>query len=617
MKKSKGLVVLAICGTLVLPAIAGCGGGAPEGFTEISYYASQVTAESRSAYTEMVKTYNETQGKTDKIYVTMQPFTGDVSDNLIIGKAGKAANVVSVANMQFKGLATRGNNFVSLEQYLDDEAKTVLDWEQIPNSSISIWRFNTEKTNGKYLAGEGADLLGMPFGNDPQVLFYNTALFKEMGINIISVNEDLCGKGEYNKLMPHGYAEYAESYGAPISGMTVSQNSAGQNVYKVFNNRVPMSWEEQRILARDYQTYKNNADGVYGYMSEWWFNYGWSVGGDCIGWNATENTYKMTFDDKSKNYLALETIEVNGATYHQGDVLDYEDKVWLNANWDVSAREGKVTEIPSMYEAFLEFNRLGIPKSASAETGVLGYGVAPATTTQRQSRFTSGMSPMLNEYYSNVNNFSKSVIKGKFDIAPLCQYRKFEGGSTYQKNGDSGFANEYLKVIGLVNEGDENTYTGALETVRSASGNEVPVMGEAITCANKTVSALAIPKNSDPQKYSAAFKFIAWACGPQGQSIISKGNTVVPNQNDIGLSDAFSDDNVRVCKNAYAAALGNANSFVGDWSYFNAGTWIVGWSTPLNSNVREGKMTLQKFFDDYSSAANTALLPMTIHIKRP
>lgn len=611
-KISKLLVASGLVAAMGLSFTA-CGGEpVPEGFTSIKYYASYVSTYTKSAFEEMVKTYNETQGQTDKVVVTMQPSTSVLSYNNIIGKKGKSFDVVSVSNAsgQFKNVVTRGDHFVHLEQYLNDAAKETLAWDQIPESSKNIWRFNSTLENGKYRAGEGADLVAMPFGNIPQVLFYNTEIFAQMGVNVVSVNEELCGAGEYAKLMPHGYAEYVE---APVSGLNKSTNGAGEEVYKVFNNRIPMNWEEQRILARDFQTFKGS-DQVYGYMSEWWFNYLWAIGGDCIGWQSDESVYKMILNDKTDNYLALETIEVNGTTYTQGEALDYEDKTWLRANWSAEDREGKVTELPSTYEAFLEFNRLGVPKTKYVEDGIAGYGVAPPTTENRSTRFTSGESPMLNDYYNNTNAFADSAIGGKYDIAPLCNYREYVGGSTYQKNNAAGFANEYLKVIGKT-YGDE-VYTGRIKTVTSASGKEVPVMGEATTCISPETSGLAIPKNADPEKYEAAFKFISWACGPEGQRIVAKGNMVVPNQTNVGLSDEFSDSDDRVCKNAYAAAYANRNSYVGDWSYFNVETWIAGWATPLNYDVREGKLKLSKYFDDYFKVANVALAPMSIYMKR-
>lgn len=614
MKKISKLLVASGLVAVMGFSFTACGPGetVPEGFTSIKYYASYVSTYTKDAFEEMVATYNATQGQTDKVVVTMQPATSVLSYNNIIGRKGKSFDVVSVSNAssQFKNVVTRGDHFVHLEQYLNDEAKETLAWDQIPESSKNIWRFNSTLENGMYRAGEGADLVAMPFGNAPQVLFYNTEIFAQMGVNVVSVNEELCGTGEYAKLMPHGYAEYVE---APVSGLNKSQNSAGEEVYKVFNNRIPMNWEEQRILARDFQTFKGS-DQVYGYMSEWWFNYLWAVGGDCIGWHEDESVYKMILDDKTDNYLALETIEVNGTTYTQGEALDYEDKTWLRENWSAADREGKVTELPSTYKAFLEFNRLGVPKNKNVEDGIAGYGVAPSTTANRSTRFTSGESPMLNEYYNNVNAFSDSAIGGKYDIAPLCNYREYVGGSTYQKNDAAGFANEYLKVIGKTYGGD--VYTGEIRTVTSASGNEVPVMGEATSCISPEVSALAIPKNADPENYEAAFKFISWACGPEGQKIVAKGNMVVPNQMNLGLSDEFSDSDDRACKNAYAAAYANRSGYVGDWSYFNVETWITGWATPLNTTVREGNMRLSKFFENYSEVANVALAPMSIYSKR-
>lgn len=615
MKKINKLFVIAGLVAVMAFSSAACGKKetVPEGFTGIKYYASYVTAYSKDAYEEMVAVYNETQGQIDKVQVSsMQSATSAISYNNLIGKQGRAFDVVTVSNdsSQFKNVMTRGDYFVSLEQYLDEEAKETLAWDQIPESSKNIWRFNATQENGKYSAGEGAELVAMPFGSTPQVLFYNTEIFEQMGINIVSVAEELCGTGEYARLMPHGYAEYTE---APVSGLKASQNSAGETVYKVFNNRIPMNWEEQRILARDFQTFKGS-DTVYGYMSEWWFNYLWSVGGDCIGWHEDEAVYKLILNDKTENYLALETIEVNGTTYTQGEAIDYEDKVWLRENWSEADRAGKVTELPSTYEAFLEFNRLGIPKTKYAEDGVAGYGVAPPSVSNRQTRFTSGESPMLNEYYNYVNNYADSAIGGKFDIAPLCNYREYVGGSTYQKEGKAGFANEYLKVIGQTYDGA--VYTGEIKTVTSASGNEVPVTGEATTCIGPEASALAIPRNADPDNYDAAFKFISWACGPEGQSIVAKGNTLVPNQIDLGLSDEFGNSDDRACGNAYAAALATRSSYVGDWSYFNVATWIAGWSTPLNSTVREGNMRLTKFFEDYTENADMALAAMKIYMKR-
>ena len=252
----------------------------PPGFTgtAISFYATYVNQYSSAAYTELVNTYNETQGVEDNVYVEMTPNAGSVGNlKSILTGVNSRYDVIMVQDDQFKGLAMEsgrtGNGvFVNLEGLLTEEAKEELDWEQIPESLLNIWRFNTEKASAdsdigaKYLAGQGADLLAMPFNTSVHMLFYNTKIFGEMGINMVSVAEEDCGTGAYAKLMPHGYAEYAASYGAPFEGAKLSENELGESVYKVFNNRVPLSWEELRCLARAYQTHNN---GGYGFMSEW------------------------------------------------------------------------------------------------------------------------------------------------------------------------------------------------------------------------------------------------------------------------------------------------------------------------------------------------------------
>ena len=142
-------------------------------------------------------------------------------------------------------------------------------------------------------------------------------------------------------------------------------------------------------------------------MSEWWFNYGFSVGGDCVGWNEELGEYELAITDKQANYLALTDITVNGRDYSKGEVLLYEDKSFLNNNEaEKQALSGKIYALPSQYDAILEFNRLGVPANKEADTGVMGYGVAPSTTANRTARFTSGKDcPLLIEDFVQAESF--------------------------------------------------------------------------------------------------------------------------------------------------------------------------------------------------------------------
>ena len=115
---------------------------------------------------------------------------------------------------------------------------------------------------------------------------------------------------------------------------------------------------------------------------------------------------------------------------------------------------------------------------------------------------------MVVDYYSTVLlTYQNSSIRQYIDIAPTTQYREYKGGSVYEENGT-----EYLKVIG------EDGYTGELETVENSKGEDVPVTGMMYAAEEPNSSALCIPTNSDPEKYEAAFKFISWAAGPEGQA---------------------------------------------------------------------------------------------------
>lgn len=628
--KHKKTAALFVAATLALSTVgfAACKKQeqAPEGKTSITFYANYISSEVSNLYSELVDTYNQTQGNEDGVWVNKYVSTGEISLSNLTSMFNQKScnyNVVAVANNQFKALqVSLPDSLLTLDDYLDETAKETLDYDQIPSSSIDMWRMNSvrDTADNKYHAGIGTDLKAIPFGHNPQVLLYNTQMFEEdLGINIISVAEadlDAYNQANGTQFMPHGYAEYSASNAeikawADSAGLKTTTNRAGDTVYKVFNNRISMSWEEIRNVARDYMALEGNA-GKYGMMSAWWFFYGWSVGGDCVGWDDESGQYVMTLQDRDANLLALEDVTVDGRTYKQGEVLVYEDMKYVHAH--ESEFEGKFEELPSMFDTFVEFNRLGVPsdkvvtnKGGESGTETLkGYGIAKNTTDNHSTEFTAGNSPMVNDYYSTVLlTYKNSAVRDYIDIAPLAQYREYEGGSVYTENGT-----EYLKVIG------EDGYTGELRTVTNSTGEEVAVTGMLYSAEEPNASGLVIPTNSDSDEYEAAFKFICWACGPEGQAIINRSGWRVPNQIDLGMSDEFQNSEAGSVDNVYAAALSSEHTYVGDWSYFENGTWIDGWSEPLNGAVRRGEITLDNFFDTYMSIANTALNVMSVRFTR-
>ena len=607
MKKSRFVKVLALMLVLtMLAGFAGCTGGGEEapsvagGRTVIYYAASYVTAQVQDAYKEMVKTYNETQGVIDGIYVQMRDNPGAIAGLESALRNNYQYDVVQLNDDEYKHLVQQnGKFFVTLDDYLTDEAKTAMDWSGIPQSLIDRFRMNTTPSEGgKFLAGTGASLLALPNGSNAQVLFYNKQILNKASINIISVPESELeayntANGTY--LAPHGYAEYKD---APFTDAKSSRNEKGEFIYKVFNECIPMNWDEQRLLARAFQQQYNYE---YGHMSEWWFYMGFSVGGDCIGWDEATGNYKLTLGDKQPGYLALEDITVNGSSYAKGEVLHYEDKTYLNTHADaLNALSGKVYPLPSMYDTVLEFTRLGVPADKQAESGLYGYGVAPSTTENRSQRFTSGTDcPFLIEEFRQTQSFH-NVLGDALGMALPPQYREYTGGSTYTHNGK-----EYLKVIGESYDGE--VYTGQLHTE-----NGTPIVGECTTASE--AAGLFLPANTKNKNYDEAFKFASWVAGPEGQKILAKGNMLIPNHTAYGLNEyAGSPD--RLIPNMWAGAFVAQKADIGDYTYFTSLTWITEWSVTFNSDVRQGEMTLSDFLAQKQNAADTGLKGMRLRIK--
>ena len=607
MNAIKKMVALLLVAAMMAVCFAGCGGGSTtvtpteaDGRTVIYYAASYVNAQVQPAYKEMVETYNNGQGVTDNVFVQMRDNAGAISGLDSALRNNYQYDVLELHDDEFKTLAMQGGNyFVKLDDYLTEDVKAAMAWDQFSDALVNRFRMNTTPAEGgKFLAGEGASLLALPNGSDPQILYYNKAILKSCGINIISVPEtelEAYNAANNATLLPHGYAEYKE---APYEDAVSSRNEAGEFVYKVFNECIGMNWAEQRLLARAFQ---KQYEYAYGFMSEWWFFMGFSVGGDCVGWDEASNQYKLSLGDKQPGYLALADITVNGHAYAKGEALHYEDKLFLNNNASaLSALDGKVYKLPSMYETILEFTRLGVPANKLADTGVYGYGVAPATTANRTARFTSGTDcPFLIEYFSQAQSFH-NILGDSLGMAVPAQYREYVGGSTYTKNGT-----EYLKVIGETYDGE--VYTGELHVE-----NGTAIVGEATTASE--AAGLFIPANTKNKNYDAAFKFASWVAGPEGQKILAKGNKLVPNQTAYGM-DEYAKSADRLLPNMWAGAYVAQKADIGDYTYFTSLTWITEWSMTFNSDVREGKMTFSDFLTKKQDAADTGLKGMRLRIQ--
>lgn len=574
-----------LAGSMAL-GLAGCG-GPQEGQTTIRFWYTASISENKIMQ-EMIEAYNKGQGTEDGVYVQ-----GDNRQNIErTALYVDTPDVLTVTDENFKSWALEGL-FTDLSDYYANDPGDYTE-EGIPEAFTQTFRLDTEVgENGIRMAGEGADIQGIPFGADPMTYYYSLPAFENQGINIISCEEEALAS-KYPNVQPHGYAEYKE---APYEGAVSSTNLAGETVYKVFNNRIPMNWEEFRYLSKMFtKSYNESSPTTNGTGTHWWFSYGWSVGGDCIGWNG-EN-YDFTVADEGANYLVLaDTLELNGRTYSAGEVVSYEDREAA-----VEAPAGSVHELPSTYDALYEFVRLSSPANGNNGRGEAGYGIGLFSNDNAAGSLVNGEVALLASDESAITSLETSY-RGKYDIAPAQKWREYVGGSVYYDGAET-FENEYLKVIGETY--DDGVYTGEL-AVDEATGTEL--VGRNAAFAGFT--SLVIPARSDASLKDAAWKFIRWAASEEGQRYVMQlGN--VPNQTSLAMSEEYYE--IGNGRNYWALAFQAQTAEIGDWAYFENGEWVNDWSGSFNGQLRTGYMTIAQFLASDGAAADEAISKVNIYL---
>lgn len=594
-------IVFALCTACSLCA---CGGDGPaEGQTEI-LFSYEADAYTNPVMYRFVKAYNDTQGKIDGVYVKPDQVAGiGTSQQTFEGNC--SANVIMTDETVFKKFAI-SNLFLNLDGY---EKQDNYDFSGISKRTVDSARITLGTNGSKTYAGDGQELYGMPFMTAPAVLYYNTEYFDALDINVVSCEEGRLST-QYPNLQPHGYAEYTAANGAaaPFEGAKKSTNLAGKEVYKVFNNRIAMNYEEFRYLSKMFtKEYNSNSPSDYSCYSEWWFNDCWSVGGDCIGFDGEKYLFTL-FDDKA-NYLATKDVTVNGKSYQAGEVIRYEDKVNEQSIASLATEEGGLCELPSQYDVQLNWLRYAVRSNQYVESvaeggssDIKGYGL--------YSPDHAGISNLLNHNTAMSVDTSLQLgltnrqMAGKFNIAPLQQYRKFVNGSTYYDGGND-LAHEYIKVIGEKNGTDTEVYTGAL-----ATENGTKIVGTQDSYA--AFRYLVIPKNSSSEKYDAAWKFISWAGSEEGQKTLADLTCFAP----VNYSVAFGDYTAKNTKwNSWVIANASKNADIADWAYFENGEWVNAWSGNYNDVLREGVHTIKWFLDNNKTTADRACANTSIVIK--
>ena len=508
-----------------------------------------------AVFQEITDRFNETVGAEQGITVKyVQKASSSYSSDTALALSGNnTPDVIYVEDKFVKSWAEAGY----LTQ-LDSGEFSGFDFAnaggEIWENAISRYRFDPE-TATSYA---DAPLWALPKDIGPTVLYYNASYLKQLQITEISVP-----------------AEELESYNAANG---TSYTAKGYDAAaRVFNNRIAMSWEEVIGLAKEMQ----KIDGCdYGYYNEWWYAYGWSVGGDVVQY-IPDGYYQFTLNDKTPNYIVkddVDSVAVNGNTYTAGQILSYTDKAAVTA-----AEKSKLNELPSMYDAFLEFVALTAKEgtvvgTCSDGSQKQGYGVSMGAnslgTADAEDYFISGKFGMFVDGRWEVPTLRQNMSQndkwgaGSWNVAPLPVYKEYDAQGNV--------------------------------TVHGVAGGHSGSMG------------LAIAEGS--KKKAAAFEFLKFVVGEEGQKAQAEAGFAIPNQIALASSEVFlqpDQDPANSIVFVEAAAVQRP----GDWWSLTNSAWIDDWANYLNYTVRENKATVDEMFEKYAQATQEKLYEYTGYSK--
>ena len=584
MRKSAKLTALLLSALLVSTGLTACGGDGgrgdieldssgnirpgPGGETTITFWGYGDDNEI-SVFRKLVEEFNAKNAGVIKVnYETKSNDNYSESARLALRQSKAKVDILYVGDADFKAYAKLGY-LEPLDNYLATSQEVVIEdmWE----TSVNRFKYDVNTTTQE---GPDSHYWGIPKDIGPTVIYYNETYFNEAGVTVISVAAD--DLEDFNNGEKDSRGKTKADYG--ITGEVKEKGYFELDGKKWFNNQVPMSWDECVTLSTLVQTEartKHKNDNIYGYFTEWWFNYGWSVGGDCIEYVETDDTaynggyWDFTLMDNTKNYIVADDntagYDVNGNHYDAGEIIDWADtlvdtkasKKTVRPEVKAAAESGKLNELPSQREAFVEFVRIGQKSTVEVESGLKGYGICPSPTSLggdsgKTAAFAKGNLGMLVDGRWNVVNFRKQM-DGKYlwDVAPLPQYKE------YDENGD------------IIVHGIEAGHSGSV--------------------------ALCI--NAKSTKKNAAWKFAEFIGGKTGQTAQAESGFAIPSQKELANSEVFLQSNQNP-KNSIVFVRAAEYETPGDWWYLEDKKWIDDWAGVLNGDVRNGNKTLSDFEKD-------------------
>lgn len=553
----------------------------PDGETTITFWGYGDENEI-SVFQELVKQFNELyKGQIRVNYeVKANDGYGDAAGSALRSSRAKV-DVLYVGDSEFKQFAEAGY-LEPLDSYLELSSEVKIEdmWE----TSVNRFKYDVDTTTQD---GPNAHYWGIPKDIGPTVIYYNETYFNDADVTCFSVAaDDLDAFNNEGAKDARGKtkAEYGIAGEVKEKGYFVDE--AGN---KWFNNQVAMSWDECVTLAnlvQDTVRSKYNKSNAYGYFTEWWFNYGWSVGGDCIEYVPTDDAaynggyWDFTLMDDTPNYIVADDqtdgVTINNTHYNAGEIIEWGDKIeniTADQNTDKIVRQevidaanaGKLNVLPSQRDAFVEFVCVGQTKGTPVDGDKVGYGICPMPTSigndaGKVSAFAKGEIAML--------------VDGRWDVV---EFRK-QMGETYSENPATGRGqyNWDVAPLPMYKTYDEN---GDIDVHGVEAGHS---------------GSVALCMNAKSTKKNASWVFMEFIGGKTGQEAQAKSGFAIPSQKDLANSEVFLQSD-KMPMNSIVFVRAAEYETPGDWWYLRDSEWIDGWAGVLNGDVRNGSKTLSQF----------------------
>ena len=427
----------------------------------------------------------------------------------------------------------------------------------------------------------------------------------------------------------------------------VNPNAGGvTSVVKVFNASIAMNWDEIEDLAQlltltknrnnhNRRTTRGDVATTYGYYTEWWFNYGWSVGGDCLQDLTGEGTWTYGLTDWSTNYKVTAAGDGyvgknTGTVYHEGDTIEFIDKLDVVAygpEYDETGAmivddEGNIVFndgdllLPNQQGGFEVYNETTQGTTPLGSNPDQLYTYDSAIRDEIKDNATDDMADteaMFLELPSTKDAVNRYLQCIQLGVMPLPS--SFGGNSSTIAefgNGNIAMVVELGYQIGLV-----RALTGSYEIewgvaplpqykeYVSPSTDDTTVKVQGVEGGHSEATALSIAKASKNKQN--AWYVIDWLTSdymtvngeqePAGQYYKAVAG-YIPNQPTIANSSTFiKEDEKTLNLDIFFDVLEFEEA--GDWWYLPDNAWINIWASPLNEQVRNNQMTPEQWFNNY------------------